>query len=182
MKVIRETSFCTVLASSFLLWLGTSLCSFLNCEYQCHQTPFGGECFCPPSHIININDSRTCTGKGSEEPQVFPQSVPVGLQTLRPGQFQSWGFSEVTSPAWLVTCTGSPPDFCFWVSVNTMGLVFSEKVCPSWFSFYFSFHTSSRPLLVFFRTPFLPFHNTPSPTHSLRFITFQIHSCTCMWT
>lgn len=40
---------------------GTSVCSFLNCEYQCHQTPFGGECFCPPSHIININDSRTCT-------------------------------------------------------------------------------------------------------------------------
>ncbi|XP_015843100.1 low-density lipoprotein receptor-related protein 2 [Peromyscus maniculatus bairdii] len=36
-------------------------CPLLNCEYQCHQTPFGGECFCPPSHIINVNDSRTCT-------------------------------------------------------------------------------------------------------------------------
>lgn len=39
---------------------GMGVCSVLNCEYQCHQTPFGGECFCPPGHIINSNDSRTC--------------------------------------------------------------------------------------------------------------------------
>ncbi|KAM4859286.1 low-density lipoprotein receptor-related protein 2 [Thomomys bottae] len=38
----------------------TSMCSVLNCEYQCHKTPSGGACFCPPASIINHNDSRTC--------------------------------------------------------------------------------------------------------------------------
>uniref|UniRef100_A0A8D2KGD7 Uncharacterized protein n=1 Tax=Urocitellus parryii TaxID=9999 RepID=A0A8D2KGD7_UROPR len=37
-----------------------SMCPLLNCEYQCHKTPYGGDCFCPPSFIINQNDSRTC--------------------------------------------------------------------------------------------------------------------------
>ncbi|XP_021582708.2 low-density lipoprotein receptor-related protein 2 isoform X1 [Ictidomys tridecemlineatus] len=37
-----------------------SMCPLLNCEYQCHKTPYGGDCFCPPSYIINQNDSRTC--------------------------------------------------------------------------------------------------------------------------
>uniref|UniRef100_A0A8C5KSR3 Low-density lipoprotein receptor-related protein 2 n=1 Tax=Jaculus jaculus TaxID=51337 RepID=A0A8C5KSR3_JACJA len=41
---------------------GESLCSVLNCEHQCHKTPDGGACFCPPSHVINQNDSRTCIG------------------------------------------------------------------------------------------------------------------------
>ncbi|MBZ3890926.1 Low-density lipoprotein receptor-related protein 2 [Sciurus carolinensis] len=37
-----------------------SRCSLLNCEYQCHKTPYGGDCFCPPAYVINHNDSRTC--------------------------------------------------------------------------------------------------------------------------
>ncbi|XP_021094201.1 low-density lipoprotein receptor-related protein 2 isoform X1 [Heterocephalus glaber] len=39
---------------------GTSLCSVLDCVFQCHKTPYGGSCFCPPGYVINQNDSRTC--------------------------------------------------------------------------------------------------------------------------
>ncbi|XP_032148954.1 low-density lipoprotein receptor-related protein 2 isoform X4 [Sapajus apella] len=41
-------------------YCGTTLCSALNCQYQCHETPYGGVCFCPPGYTINHNDSRTC--------------------------------------------------------------------------------------------------------------------------
>ncbi|XP_045414697.1 low-density lipoprotein receptor-related protein 2 [Lemur catta] len=41
-------------------YCGISMCSTLNCEHQCHKTPYGGACFCPPGFIINRNDSRTC--------------------------------------------------------------------------------------------------------------------------
>ncbi|XP_058520574.1 low-density lipoprotein receptor-related protein 2 [Ochotona princeps] len=39
-----------------------TMCPTLNCEFQCHQTPYGGSCFCPPATIINHNDNRTCVG------------------------------------------------------------------------------------------------------------------------
>uniref|UniRef100_A0A8C6QUZ8 Low-density lipoprotein receptor-related protein 2 n=1 Tax=Nannospalax galili TaxID=1026970 RepID=A0A8C6QUZ8_NANGA len=41
-------------------YCGSGSCSVLNCEYQCHETPDGGQCFCPTAHIINPNDTRTC--------------------------------------------------------------------------------------------------------------------------
>ncbi|ELW62289.1 Low-density lipoprotein receptor-related protein 2 [Tupaia chinensis] len=41
-------------------YCGLTMCSALNCEYECHKTPGGGACVCPPGYIINKNDSRTC--------------------------------------------------------------------------------------------------------------------------
>ncbi|XP_037704852.1 low-density lipoprotein receptor-related protein 2 isoform X2 [Choloepus didactylus] len=37
-----------------------SMCPTLSCQFQCHSSPFGGACYCPPGYIINGNDSRTC--------------------------------------------------------------------------------------------------------------------------
>ncbi|XP_053453877.1 low-density lipoprotein receptor-related protein 2 [Nycticebus coucang] len=37
-----------------------SMCYALNCEHQCHKSPHGGACFCPPGFIINHIDMRTC--------------------------------------------------------------------------------------------------------------------------
>nr|XP_012637337.1 low-density lipoprotein receptor-related protein 2 [Microcebus murinus] len=43
-------------------YCGRSMCSTLNCQQQCHETPYGGACFCLSGFIINRNDSRTCLG------------------------------------------------------------------------------------------------------------------------
>lgn len=180
MKDIRKTSFCTVLASSFLLWLGTSLCSFLNCEYQCHQTPFGGECFCPPSHIININDSRTCTGKWQRGAPSVPSERTSGTTNSETWVVSVlrlfWGDKfRVTSDMYRLTTW-----FLFLSSCEDYGGCFQTK---------FVLHDSPPSLstqlpdrLLYSSAPFFTIPHTPSPTHGLRFMTFQISSCTCIWT
>ncbi|XP_037379377.1 low-density lipoprotein receptor-related protein 2 [Talpa occidentalis] len=37
-----------------------SLCPVLGCESQCHESPHGGVCYCPPGFIVNHNNTRNC--------------------------------------------------------------------------------------------------------------------------
>ncbi|KAI5929752.1 Low-density lipoprotein receptor-related protein 2 [Manis javanica] len=37
-----------------------TFCPFLGCDYKCHMSPTGGECYCPPGFIVNQNNTRRC--------------------------------------------------------------------------------------------------------------------------
>uniref|UniRef100_A0A8D1CWI3 Low-density lipoprotein receptor-related protein 2 n=1 Tax=Sus scrofa TaxID=9823 RepID=A0A8D1CWI3_PIG len=37
-----------------------NMCPSLGCEYQCHKSPSGGTCNCPPGFIVNKNNTRSC--------------------------------------------------------------------------------------------------------------------------
>uniref|UniRef100_A0A8C0TXJ2 Low-density lipoprotein receptor-related protein 2 n=1 Tax=Canis lupus familiaris TaxID=9615 RepID=A0A8C0TXJ2_CANLF len=37
-----------------------NLCSVLSCEYQCHMSPSGGMCYCPPGFIVDQNNTHNC--------------------------------------------------------------------------------------------------------------------------
>uniref|UniRef100_A0A452F8B2 Low-density lipoprotein receptor-related protein 2 n=1 Tax=Capra hircus TaxID=9925 RepID=A0A452F8B2_CAPHI len=37
-----------------------NLCPSLGCEYQCHKSPGGGMCYCPPGFIVNQNRTNNC--------------------------------------------------------------------------------------------------------------------------
>ncbi|XP_060033733.1 low-density lipoprotein receptor-related protein 2 [Erinaceus europaeus] len=37
-----------------------TLCVTLACEFYCHKTPYGGECYCPPGFVVDPNNTHNC--------------------------------------------------------------------------------------------------------------------------